>query len=100
VSTRSPGLRRATAFVVASLVAVPLTIVAVAPLPTGARPAGFVVGMGIVAALALLGGIGARGALLADSPERLRAGVLAWVGLTLGVTAGVFCVWSAIGLLS
>jgi hypothetical protein len=98
VSTRQ--LRRATALVVASLVAVPLTIVAVAPLPTGARPVGFVVGIGVVAALALLGGIGARGALLADSPERLRAGVLAWVGLTLGVTAGVFCVWSAIGLLS
>lgn len=70
-----------------------------AAFPEGARPAVFLVGVAVTAALALWGGIRARRALLENAPATGHAVAIAWIGLTIGVTAAVFCVWGAVGLL-
>lgn len=99
MSTPDPGLRRATAFVVAAIVCLPLTVAVVAALPTGRRPLVFLAGIALMSALSLRGGLRARRALLANAPGQVRAAVIAGLGLLLGVTTSVFCVWSAFGAL-
>jgi hypothetical protein len=94
------SLRRATWLVVASLAVLPLWLPITAAFPRGTRPAVFLVGVAGTSALALAGGIRARRALLAETPHQARAVVVAWTGLLIGVVAGVFCVWTAIGLLA
>ena len=97
--TTDPRLRRATAAVLASLAALPLPIVAAGMAPDRARVPAFVVGTSVVAALALAGGISARRALLEDTPAKVRAVAVSWIGLMLGVTAGIFCLWALAGWL-
>lgn len=83
---------------IAAIVGLPLTVGAAGLAPEGSRALIFLAGAAVVSALALAAGIAGRRALLADTPSKGRAAILAWCGLMLGLTAGVFSLWALIGV--
>jgi hypothetical protein len=95
-----PRLRRPTRQLLLAGAAVPLAVLAAALAPSGSRAWVFLAGMAVVAALAIRAGVGGRAALLADTPAKGRAAAIAWLGLVVGVTAAIFCLWSVVGLLA
>lgn len=100
MAASDPSLRRPTVAVVGSILWAPVAVGLTAAFPEDARPAVFLAGVAVTSALALWGGIRARRILLEDTPAKARAAAVSWTGLTVGVTAGVFCFWGAIGLLA
>jgi hypothetical protein len=77
---------------------VPVTLLAVAAVPEGARVGVFLVGLLATAVVAARGGWIAKQALVHDAPHRGRAFVGAVLGLGIGLTAGMIALWAALGL--
>jgi hypothetical protein len=100
VDRAAPSLTAPVVAVAAAVLWLPILLLLLVPVPVGARPPLFVAGLAVSAALALWGGIRGRRALLEDTPSKVRAAVIAWLGLLLGGTTAVFCVWATIGLLA
>ncbi len=78
-------------------VAIPVLVVALTVLPEGWRGAAFVLGLAAVAAVSIWAGLLGR-RVLAGSEPTWRAAAGAWIGLTLGVTAALFTLWTILGI--
>ena len=77
---------------------VPLTIVLVGLVPHGLRAGLYLVGLGTVALVSLVGGARGRRALSAGTTLRARALAGAILGFWLGITAAVLWFWTMIGV--
>jgi hypothetical protein len=83
---------------VLGIAAIPLTVVLVGVAPRGARTTLYMLGLAIVAAVSIAGGVSARRALSAGTALRARAIVGAMLGLWIGVTAAVLWFWTLVGI--
>ena len=85
-------------------VAVPLSIMIgflillVVVVPQGWRLAIYLTGLFAIAGVAIWGGLLARRALVGGTSLTVRAIAGMWLGLTVGVTAAVFTLWTLVGL--
>lgn len=77
---------------------IPVSLLAVALVPEGARTTVFLVGLAVVVFVAGRGGWLARAALVEASPHRIRAFAGATIGLAVAATAGLILLWSVVGL--
>lgn len=77
---------------------VPLTIVLVGLAPRGLRAGLYLVGLGAVALVSLVGGARGRRALSAGTALRARAIAGAILGFWLGITAAVVWFWTVVGV--
>jgi hypothetical protein len=77
---------------------VPLTIVLVGLAPHGLRAGLYLVGLGAVALVSLVGGFRGRRALGAGTALRARAIAGAILGFWLGITAAVLWFWTVVGV--
>ena len=77
---------------------VPLTIVLVGVAPHGLRAGLYLVGLGAVALVSLIGGVRGRRALSAGTALRARAIAGAILGSWLGITAAVVWFWTVVGV--
>ncbi len=77
---------------------IPLTIVLVGVAPHGLRAGLYLVGLGAVAFVSLVGGTLGRRALSAGTALRARAIAGAVLGFWLGITAAVLWFWTVIGV--
>lgn len=89
--------RRGLLLSLACIPAVPALVVLLTLTPEGWRLAVYLLGLAGIAAVAIWGGLMARRALLEGTALTWRAVAGAWIGLTLGVTAALFTVWTAAG---
>lgn len=93
-------IRRALVLTIAGVASVPLALGAAAALPERTRAPLFLLGLAAAASLGITGGAMGRSALARGTSTPVRAGVIAMIGLTVGVTAAVFGVWSLVGVLA
>jgi hypothetical protein len=77
---------------------VPLTIVLVGVAPHGLRAGLYLVGLGAVALVSLVGAARGRRALSAGTALRGRAIAGAILGFWLGITAAVLWFWTVVGV--
>jgi len=77
---------------------VPLTIVLVGLAPHGLRASVYLVGLGAVSLVSLVGGTRGRRALSAGTALRARAIAGAILGFWLGITAAVLWFWTVVGV--
>ena len=80
------------------LAGIPLTIVVVGLAPHALRAGLYLVGLGAVALVSLIGGVRGRRALSAGTALRARAIAGAVLGFWLGITAAVLWFWTLIGV--
>jgi hypothetical protein len=80
------------------LAGVPLTIVLVSLAPHGLRAGLYLVGLGAVALVSLVGGARGRRALSAGTVLRARAIAGAILGFWLGITTAVLWFWTVVGV--
>ena len=80
------------------LVGIPLTIVLVGLAPHWLRTGLYLVGLGAVALVSLIGGARGRRALSAGTALRARAIAGAILGFWLGITAAVLWFWTVVGV--
>ena len=90
--------RRGLLLALACVLASPILVVLLTAAPAGWRRAIFLVGLAGIAALAIWAGLMARKALVDGTALTWRASAGMWIGLTLGVTAAVFTLWTLVGL--
>lgn len=76
----------------------PVTLLAVAAVPEGARVGVFLVGLVATAVVASRGGWIAKQALAPGEAHRGRAFAGAVLGLGIGLTAGMIALWVTLGL--
>jgi hypothetical protein len=80
------------------LAGIPLTIVLVGLAPHRLRVGLYLVGLGAVALVSLVGGARGRRALSAGTALRARAIAGAILGFWLGITAAVLWFWTVVGV--
>ena len=80
------------------LAGIPLTIVLVGLAPHRLRAGLYLVGLGAVALISLVGGARGRRALSAGTALRERAIAGAILGFWLGITAAVLWFWTVVGV--
>jgi hypothetical protein len=80
------------------LCGIPLTILLVGLAPHRLRAELYLVGLGAVALVSLVGGVRGRRALSAGTALRTRAIAGAILGFWLGVTAAVLWFWTLVGV--
>jgi len=80
------------------LVGIPLTILVVGLAPRGLRAVLYLIGLGAVALVSLIGGVRGRRALSAGTALRARAIAGAILGFWLGITAAVLWFWTVVGV--
>jgi hypothetical protein len=90
--------RRGWLLALASVPAVPVLILLVVVVPQGWRLAIYLTGLFAIAGVAIWGGLLARRGLVGGTSLTVRAIAGMWLGLTLGVTATVFTLWTLVGL--
>ena len=80
------------------LCGIPLTILLVGLAPHRLRAGLYLVGLGAVALVSLIGGVRGRRALSAGTALRARAIAGAILGFWLGITAAVLWFWTFVGV--
>jgi hypothetical protein len=89
--------RRGARLTLASVLGVPLTAVVVGSLPLGWRTVAYVLALTLVAGCGLVGGWTSRTALQQGAPHPVRTIAVSVVGLTIGLTAGIFALTALVG---
>lgn len=97
MSTPDRDATRGLVLAVAGAVLAPTLLVLLAALPLGARKAAYLAGLGVIAAVSIVGGVIARRSLGAGTTRMGRAIAGATLGLTVGVTAAVLAFWTLAG---
>jgi len=99
VSTADADARRGLRCSLLGVVAIAVTAVLLAVVPSGAaRTVAYLLGLASIAAVSLAGGTWGRRALSDGTALRSRALVATILGLWLGLTAAVVCFWTLVAV--